>query len=69
MTFAPGGEPPPELRLDLEEALELLEALEEARLALMTRDHLVEALQVFAQIQRISHTLGFDEPEGGNDAN
>jgi hypothetical protein len=50
----------------LEEALELLAALEEARDALITTDHLAEAAQVEHQVQLLSRRLGFDEP-GGQD--
>lgn len=63
-------EPPNDIHLDLEEALELLAALEEARDALLTTDHLAEGAVVFAQIQLLSHKLGFQSPEGGGpDAN
>jgi hypothetical protein len=65
MATAPGWEPPVEIRLDLDEALEVLAALEEARDALLTTDHLVEVAVVSAQVQRISHKLGFEDPEGG----
>lgn len=56
-----------ESHLNLDEALELLGALEEARDALLTTDHLAEVAVLFAQVQRISRKLGFD-PEGGSDA-
>ena len=68
MAVPPGREPPAEIHLDLDEALELLGALEEARDALMTTDHLAEVAVVFAQIQRLSRKLGFESPEGGPDA-
>jgi hypothetical protein len=54
--------------LDLEEVLELLGVLEEARDTLLITDHLTEVAQVFAQIRRISRKFGFEEPEGGSDA-
>ena len=50
----------------LEEALDLLASLEEARDALITTDHVAEAAQVEHQIQLLSRRLGFDEP-GGDD--
>jgi hypothetical protein len=48
----------------LEEALDLLSALEEARGALITTDHLAEAAHVEHQVQLLSRRLGLDEPEG-----
>jgi len=57
-------EPPAVVQYRLEEALDLLAALEEARDALITTDHLAEAAQ--HQIQLLSRRLGFDEP-GGDD--
>ena len=59
-------EPPGRVQYGLEEALELLAALEEARDALITTDHLAEAAQVEHQVQLLSRRLGFDEP-GGQD--
>jgi hypothetical protein len=58
-------EPPAVVRYDLEEALELLAALEEARDALLTTSHLAELSQIEHQIQLLSRRLGF--PEGGDD--
>jgi hypothetical protein len=63
-------EPPNDIHLEFEEALEQLAALEEARDALLTTDHLVEVAVVFTRVQRLSHQLGFQSPEGGGpDAN
>ena len=59
-------EPPSRIQLGLEEALDLLAALEEARDALIETDHLGEAAQVAHQIQSLSRRLGFDEPGGGH---
>ena len=53
--------PPARVQYGLEEALDLLAALEEARDALITTDHLAEAAQVEHQVQVLSHRLGFDE--------
>jgi hypothetical protein len=60
-----GQEPPARVNYGLEEALDLLAALEEARDALIT-DHLAEAAQVEHQVQLLSRRLGFDE-SGGQD--
>jgi hypothetical protein len=70
MVIPPSREPPNTIHFDLEETLELLAALEEARDALLATDHLAEGAMVFSQIQRVSHKLGFRSPEGGGpDAN
>jgi hypothetical protein len=47
----------------LEEALELLAALEEARDALIETDHLTEVVRLETQIQLLSRRLGFDDTE------
>ena len=60
-------EPPDDVEFGLEEALDLLAALEEARDALIETDHLAEAAQVEHQIQLLSRRLGFDEPGGGDE--
>ena len=54
-------EPPADIQYTLEEALDLLEALEDARDALVTSDHLAELLRVEHQVQLLSRRLGFDE--------
>lgn len=59
-------EPPASVHYELDEALDLLAALEEARDALIGTDHLAEVAQVEHQIQLLSRRLGFDEPGGGN---
>jgi len=59
-------EPPSRIQLGLEEALDLLAALEEARDPLIKTDHLAEAAQVENQIQSLSRRLCFDEPGGGH---
>lgn len=66
MPFPDDIEPPPEVRYDLEEALELLAALEEARDALTETDHLTEVVRLESQIQLLSRRLGFDENGGSN---
>jgi hypothetical protein len=52
--------------LDLEEALDLLAALEDARDVLIETDHLAVVAQVEDQIQRVGSRLGFGQ--GGFDA-
>jgi hypothetical protein len=59
-------EPPTSVTFDLEEALELLAALEDARATLRDSEHLAGVLNLEAQIQLLSRRLGFDD--GGNDA-
>jgi hypothetical protein len=61
-----GSEPPSGISLGLEEALEMLAALEDARDVLVDTDHLSVLVQVEDQIQRVSRKLGFDQ--GGTDA-
>jgi hypothetical protein len=60
-----GKEPPDELRLDLDEALQLLAALDDARDALTDSRHLTVVADVEDQVRLASRRLGFDEPEGG----
>jgi len=60
-------EPPREVRYDLEEALELLAALEDAGSALVASDHLAVVVQLEEQIAILSRKLGFDHPFGGGD--
>jgi hypothetical protein len=58
--------PPGDVVLTLEQALDLLASLEDARDILVGTDHLAVLAQVEAQIQRLSRKLGFDQ--GGSDA-
>ena len=60
-------EPPASVTYGLEEALELLAALEEARDTLRDTEHLAGVLTLEAQIQLLSRRLGFDD--GGTDVN
>jgi len=62
---SPTGEPPLEVVLDLEEALNLLAALEDGRDVLIDTDHLAVLSQVEQQIQILSRKLGLDQ--GGFD--
>jgi hypothetical protein len=59
-------EPPRSVIYDLDEALELLAALEEARDTLRGTEHFAGVLTLEAQIQLLSRRLGFDD--GGTDA-
>jgi hypothetical protein len=58
-------EPPTSVTFDIEEALDLLAALEDARATLRDTEHLAGVLTLEAQIQLLSRRLGFDD--GGND--
>ena len=66
MEHEPASGPPGDIALGLEEALDLLAALEEARDVLVDGDHLSVLAQVEDQIQRLSRKLGFGQ--GGQDA-
>lgn len=57
--------PPTSVTLDLDEALDLLAALEEARDTLRDTEHLAGVVSLEAQIQLLSRRLGFDD--GGSD--
>jgi hypothetical protein len=59
-------EPPTSVTYDLEEVLDLLAALEEARDTLRDTEHLTGVVALEAQIQLLSRRLGFDD--GGSDA-
>jgi hypothetical protein len=61
MSFPSEREPPRHVWYSLEEALELLAALEDARDALIDSGHLaVVALET--QVRELSHRLEFDDP-------
>jgi hypothetical protein len=66
MGKATGSEPPTGVSLRLDEALDMLAVLEDARDVLVDTDHLSVLAQVEAEIQRLSRKLGFDQ--GGTDA-
>ena len=63
MTFPEGQEPPREIWFSLDEALDLLASLEDARDALLDTGHLPVVVGVEHQIRRLSRRLDFDEPE------
>jgi hypothetical protein len=58
-------EPPDGVLYSLEEALDLLAALEDGRDVLVDTDHLSVLAQVEHQIQELSRRLGLDQ--GGSD--
>lgn len=66
MTFPDDREPPGHVRYTLEEALDLLAALEEVRDALIVTDHLAEVSLVGHHIRLLSRRLGFDENGDSN---
>jgi hypothetical protein len=63
----PSDEPPRRVVYDLEEALGLLGALEDARDALIDSGHLAVVMSVETEIRTLSRKLGFDDPAGGSD--
>ncbi|GEM_PF-1637987 len=67
MSIRDNGGPPSEIRLSLEEALDLVGVLEDARDALLSTDHLLEVALVEGQLARINRKVGFPNPEGGED--
>jgi hypothetical protein len=66
MGEGPEFDPPEQVDLGLDEAIELLAVLEDARDVLVETDHLSVLVQVEHQIQLISLELGFEQ--GGSDA-
>jgi hypothetical protein len=68
VSFPKEREPPRYVWYSLEEALELLAALEDARDALMDRTHLALVVALEDQIRTLSRRLDFDDPDGGSDA-
>ena len=61
-------EPPRHVWYSLEEALELLAVLEDARDALTDSGHLVVVVDVEAQVRDLNRRLDFADPEGDDDA-
>lgn len=61
-------EPPRDVWFDLEAALELLAALEDARDGLIEAGHFALVLMIEDQIRLLSRKLNFDDPEGAADA-
>jgi hypothetical protein len=63
-----GDGPPARIELSLDEALDLLADLEDARDALSDSRHLTVVVAVESQIRLLSRRLGFADPYGGDDA-
>jgi hypothetical protein len=61
---APASESPAQITLDLDEALSLLGALEDARDALTDSRHLTVVADIEDQVRLLSRRLGFDDPDG-----
>lgn len=68
MSFPGEREPPRHVWYSLDEALELLAALEDARDALIDAGHLTVVVALEAQVRELSRKLDFDDPEGSADA-
>jgi hypothetical protein len=66
--MAPLDGPPARIELSLDEALDLLADLEDARDALSDSRHLTVVVAVESQIRLVSRKLGFADPHGGDDA-
>ena len=66
MTFPSDQEPPARVTYPLEQALELLAALEEAAEALRSTDHLTELSQVEFEVRRLHGKLELGT-NGGSD--
>jgi len=62
-----GTDAPRQVTYDLDEALELLAALEDSRDVLIETDHLSVLVQVVHQIRVLSSRLGFEQ--GGSHGN
>ena len=62
-----GREPPRHVWYTLDDALELLAVLEDARDALIDAGHLLVVVSVEAQVRDLNRRLEFDDPWGGAD--
>jgi hypothetical protein len=58
-------EPPDRIAYDLEEALDLLAALEDALEVVADTDYLAVVAGIEDEIVRLHRKLGFDHPSGG----
>ena len=67
LDFSKEREPPRDVWFSLDEALELLATLEDARDALIESGHLSVVMPVETQIRKLSHRLDFDNPQGDPD--
>jgi hypothetical protein len=61
-------EPPRYVSYTLEEALELLAALEDARDSLIDAGHLTAVVAIEVQVRGLNRRLDFDDPWGDADA-
>jgi hypothetical protein len=61
-------EPPRYVWYTLEEAVELLAALEDARDSLIAAGHLTAVVAIEAQVRDLNRRLDFDDPWGGANA-
>ena len=66
--MAPEDGPPASIVLSLDEALDLLGDLEDARDALSDSRHPTVVVAIEGQIRLLSRKLGFADPYGGDDA-
>lgn len=64
MSFTGGQEPPRNVWLTLDEALELLGVLEDARDVLTDSGHLAVVVDLETQLRELARRLDFDDPEG-----
>jgi hypothetical protein len=67
MSSAQPPQPPAAIELTLDEALDLLGDLEDARDALGHSRHFTVVVAVEGQIRLLSRRLGFADPHGGDD--
>jgi hypothetical protein len=65
--MAPPEQPPSRIQYSLDEALDLLGDLEDARDALAESRHLTVVVAVEGQIRVLSRRLGFADSFGGDD--
>jgi hypothetical protein len=63
----PRDQPPQQISYELDEALTLLGALEDARDALIDSGHLAVVVAVETEVRTLSRKLGFDDSAGGID--
>lgn len=60
-------QPPQGIWYEVDEALDLLAALEDASMSLAASNHLAGVLELESQVRLLSRRLGFDDPRGGDD--
>jgi hypothetical protein len=62
--ISPDEQPPGQVVYSLDEALDLLAALEDARDVVAETDHLAVLAEIEHQIVVLNRRLGFDDPRG-----